>query len=211
VYTLRDDRTVEYGYARDNLVPGAGRLLLDVGTPLGFPTIDLAVQRGYRVVATDLRGVDAVQGNITFKAGDFLEIEFEQQFDRILNISSVEHFGLAGRYGIAKGQPMADLLAMAKLRTLMKPGAMMLLTVPVGVDAVAYPYHRVYGWERLPRLLAGYNIISQEFWAKLGGVDKYISVSEATALATISEMRAKTESAADHYYAIGGFTLEATR
>ena len=59
-----------------------------------------------------------------------------------------------------------DLAAMRKLRDLAKPGGTMLLTIPVGRDAVFAPLHRVYGEERLPRLLEGWAIEEQEFWVK---------------------------------------------
>jgi hypothetical protein len=42
----------------------------------------------------------------------------------------------------------------------------MVMTVPVGQDLVCPPLHRIYGIERLPRLLAGYAIEEQQFWWK---------------------------------------------
>jgi hypothetical protein len=42
----------------------------------------------------------------------------------------------------------------------------MLLTVPVGRDAVFPPLHRVYGSERLCKLLDGYVVEKEEYWVK---------------------------------------------
>jgi hypothetical protein len=42
----------------------------------------------------------------------------------------------------------------------------MLLTVPVGQDAVFMPVHRVYGVKRLPRLLDGFEVQEEMFWVK---------------------------------------------
>jgi hypothetical protein len=48
----------------------------------------------------------------------------------------------------------------------MKPGGVLLLTVPVGRDAVFAPLCRVYGAQRLPRLLEGYRVEKEVFWVK---------------------------------------------
>jgi hypothetical protein len=48
----------------------------------------------------------------------------------------------------------------------MKPGGLMLLTIPAGQDAIFAPRHRVYGNERLPRLLDGYIVEKEAFWVK---------------------------------------------
>ena len=135
IYTLKDDRVIEYNYVYDNLPPGAGSLL-DLGTPANFPTSQFALKQGYRVTAVDLRGHSYKSGSLEFRAGDFLEMRFGRPFDWILNISSVEHFGLAGRYGIMVGDTNADLKTMVKLRILMKPTTTMLLTIPVGQDEI---------------------------------------------------------------------------
>jgi hypothetical protein len=42
----------------------------------------------------------------------------------------------------------------------------MLMTIPCGQDAAIAPWHRVYGQQRLPKLLKGFEIIEEEFWAK---------------------------------------------
>ncbi len=42
----------------------------------------------------------------------------------------------------------------------------MLLTIPVGQDAVFAPLCRVYGAQRLPQLLSGYRVEKDVFWMK---------------------------------------------
>ena len=46
----------------------------------------------------------------------------------------------------------------------------MILTVPVGRDMVCAPQHRIYGAQRLPRLLDGYAVDEEQFWHKDDGV-----------------------------------------
>jgi SAM-dependent methyltransferase len=207
-YTLRDDRTVEYGYVEERLPEGDG-LLLDVGTPQGYPTPQMAAARGWRVIAVDLMARDADGERIRYRRGDLLTVPFDPAtFDYVLNISSVEHFGLAGRYTVAEDDTDADLKAMRRLWELMKPRARMLLTVPVGVDTVVYPLHRVYGQQRLPRLLAGFYVENVRYYAKFHGIDTYQPTDRATALSTAPRCAdPASQRAADHYYAIGCFQL----
>jgi len=54
---------------------------------------------------------------------DILKVDLPaKHFDLVINWSTVEHVGLAGRYGVTKSRPDGDLEAMARLRDLMKPG-----------------------------------------------------------------------------------------
>ena len=89
----------------------------------------------------------------------------DRSFDQIINCSSVEHVGLAGRYGSGE-RPDGDLEAMEILRGLLAPGGRMVVTIPVGRDLVCPPLHRIYGQDRLPRLLDGYVVEEEQFWAK---------------------------------------------
>ncbi|MFQ5911136.1 MAG: DUF268 domain-containing protein, partial [Thermoplasmata archaeon] len=104
---------------------------------------------------------------LRFLQGDILSVPLHKgTFDLIINCSSIEHVGLAGRYGVGEGRPEGDLVAMERMHELIMPGGIMLLTVPVGQDAVFPPWHRVYGEERLPRLLHGYVVEREAFWTK---------------------------------------------
>ena len=57
----------------------------------------------------------------------------------------------------------------AELASLLKPEGRMALTIPIGLDAKFAPFHRVYGKQRLPRLLAPFEVVAEEFWAKPTG------------------------------------------
>ena len=86
-------------------------------------------------------------------------------FDQIINCSSVEHVGLGGRYG-SSADPDGDLEAMSILSESLAPNGKMIMTIPVGRDLVCAPLHRIYGKERMPRLVANYSIEEQQFWHK---------------------------------------------
>ena len=164
---LVGDRDVEWSWVASHVPAGPGEAL-DFG-PGGSHLGLVAAHRGFRVTALDLQPVNwpYMHPGLRFVQGDLLTLPFPKDlFDLVINCSTVEHVGLAGRYGVSEPRPDGDLEAMAYLRTLMKPGATMLLTVPVGRDAVVGALHRVYGPQRLERLLAGYVIEEQQFWSK---------------------------------------------
>jgi hypothetical protein len=85
-----------------------------------------------------------------------------RQFDRILCVSSIEHSGL-GRYGDPL-DPDGDLKAMAGLRDMLNPAGILYLTVPIGADRVVFNLHRIYGPQRLPRLLLGWERLEIAGW-----------------------------------------------
>lgn len=78
-------------------------------------------------------------------------------FAAIVSISSFEHSGL-GRYGDAIDAD-GDLKAMQWASGLLKPGGKLFLAVPLGKDKTVGNWHRIYGRERLPKLLDGWNLI----------------------------------------------------
>ncbi len=80
-----------------------------------------------------------------------------QQFDIAFSISTFEHDGL-GRYG-DKLNPNGDLEAMQKMKSIVKPGGLLFLAVPIGKDTLFWNAHRMYGKHRLPLLFKGWKIV----------------------------------------------------
>ena len=164
--TLDGDRLVEWSFCVARFGDGPSRTL-DFGADTGFLAL-AAAQRGHQVVALDLQP-DALlywHEGVEYVAGDILGQPLAgRSFDLILNCSSVEHVGLAGRYGSGENAD-GDVEAMAVLGDMLADGGRLVLTVPVGRDLVCAPRHRIYGAERLPRLLAGYSVAEQQFWRK---------------------------------------------
>ena len=78
-------------------------------------------------------------------------------------MSSLDHDGL-GRYGDPLC-PDGDLLSIDKIREeLLTPGGVLILSVPVGPDLLAWNLHRRYGPIRLPLLLDGWDVVDKIGW-----------------------------------------------
>jgi SAM-dependent methyltransferase len=202
---LAGDRDIEWSYIASRLPVGAGHVL-DFGCGYGNMSIH-AIQKGYRVLALDLETnlFPWSHPNVEMICGDLLQIDFpSRRFDFILNCSTVEHVGLAGRYGVTFEESDGDLAAMQKLRTLLKPSGKMLMTIPCGQDVSIAPWHRVYGKERLPKLLNGYAIEEEDYWVKRADNRWYPAYKDA-ALAYIPTSHPTFAVACS--YALGCFVL----
>lgn len=203
-YSLRGDRNIEYAFAKSNTPAGNGKRLLDVGPGARVKLGRWARgQRGWSVTAVDILETVNAPG-ISWVTGDLNHLKFDPgYFAFILNVSSIEHFGVPGRYGITELDADADLRAMRRMRKWLAEDGIMVVTLPIGSEEVIFaPYHRVYNNERLTRLFSGYTVAKQEFWNKQGGNnDKFLPCSDGSAFSTIATL------SPHHYYAIGGFVL----
>jgi hypothetical protein len=86
---------------------------------------------------------------------------------------------------------------MEKMARLVKPDGDMVLTIPIGRDAVHKPLHRIYGEERLPRLLEHWEIREAAYWAKPTD-NRFEPVSREQAIG---------EEGSPSYYALGLFVV----
>ncbi len=198
--TLAGDREIEWAWVASHLPDGPGKAF-DFG-PGGSGVSLIAAERGFDVTAVDLEppAWPFEHPRIRFVQGDLLELAIEaESYDVVVSCSTVEHVGLAGRYGVTSGRADGDLAAMSRLRDALSAGGTMLLTIPVGRDAVAAPFHRVYGEQRLPQLLAGFDVEQAEFWAKTDD-EQWRPTGRETALA-FRPADART------LYALGCFVL----
>ncbi|HUJ40905.1 MAG TPA: class I SAM-dependent methyltransferase [Candidatus Acidoferrales bacterium] len=185
--TSMGDRDVEYSFIIGNLPPGPGKAL-DFGCGSARLSLE-AAERGYEVTALDMLpcegGVYWRHPAVQFVVGDVLSVAFpHEHFDIVMNCSAVEHVGLAGRYAVTSQRDTGDLDAMRAMFRFLKPGGLMLLTVPCGRDAVFLPHFRVYGKERLPELLNGFTLEKQEFWLK-DEADRWVFCQPEQALASV--------------------------
>jgi SAM-dependent methyltransferase len=200
-FDLEGEKLIDWGWICANLPPGTKRAL-EIG-PGKSPIIPAMLAMGYEVTAVDSSyDPRSLVDGFRFVHGDFNDLpsnDFacDQRFDVIVLCSVVEHLGLAGRYN-SKADPDADLRAMRRIHVLLEPLGKLLLTIPVGRDAVHAPWHRVYGRERLPGLLEGFRVVKSRFLQKKPGGAWY-DTTEDNALDTPVDIRR---------YALGEMVLE---
>lgn len=205
VPNLLGDRDIEWSWVASEIPLGPGEAL-DFGagdSPLGL----IAAERGFQVTAVDLQEMVRPYRHpgLKFLRGDLMKLPLHGgSFDLIINCSTVEHVGLAGRYAVTEPRPDGDLEAMARLRTLLKPSGRMLLTIPVGRDAVFDPLCRVYGERRLPRLLDGYFVEKEHYWVK-DAENRWMQSDKGAALSF--EAFAGSWDPLQNVYALGCFTM----
>jgi hypothetical protein len=193
---LEGDRAIEWSWVISRIPRNPVRIL-DFGSVQSVMTMT-CVRLGHSVTSIDLRPLEYEQPGVDFRQGDLLSMTFDsERYDVIINSSTIEHVGLAGRYG-SEAMEEGDLSAMAALRRYMKNDGRMLLTIPVGLDDIYPPYHRIYGAERLPRLLEGFSVCEDEFWRKYNGAT-WQRCSSAEAL---------REQGSASLYALGLFVLK---
>src|SRR5580658_5396685 len=176
------ERNVEWTFISVEMPSGPGEAI-EFGCEQGFMSL-LAAQKGFHVLANDLQKqlFTWQHPNVEFRQGDFLQLDLPRShFDLAINCSSVEHVGIAGRYGIELNFDEGDIEVMKRLADILKPGGLLLMTAPCGRDAVMAPWHRVYGAKRLPRLLASFRVIKESYWVKDGN-NRWVAAARQMAL-----------------------------
>ncbi len=164
------DRHYEYAYAVSAIMDFGlvGQQLLDIGSSGSFlPGIMAAL--GCRVTCYDVRDWPMMWPNLRTVKGDLLAAGQEllpcESIDCISCISTIEHLGL-GRYGDSVDVD-GDLVGMNRLVEVLKPGGLIILTLPFGRAEIAYPAHRIYDRARFDRLIAGMEVVDQRFYGPI--------------------------------------------
>ncbi|MEM7530721.1 MAG: DUF268 domain-containing protein [Chloroflexota bacterium] len=135
--------------------------VLDIGCTTSRLPMQLA-SLGYETHGVDIRPYPFQHRNLNFHQVDILKWKTELQFDIVLAISSLEHFGL-GSYGISNQDTNLDQKAVAKIKTMMKPGGQLIVSVPFGQRGANTGY-RVYDYDLLQSVFAGYRWIDSKFF-----------------------------------------------
>jgi SAM-dependent methyltransferase len=197
---LAGDREIEWSWILSRLGNGPGKAL-DLGPGESLFLSTTVAQRGYDVVALDRvrYPYPFVHPDIVLKQGDILTYSLEpSSLDLIICCSTVEHVGLTGRYQTSVAVPDGDIIAMQKLNQAIKAGGYMLFTVPVGLDAIFSPFHRVYGENRLPLLLKGWRALEECYWVK----------ESDNQWSRVLRKQALVKPASQYHYGLGCFVLQ---
>lgn len=169
VNPLCGDRCIEFAFVIEQLTSlDRDKSVLDVGC-CGSPLTTAIRAMGFR----SIHGIDLLPSpvdfpGIEFFSGDFLTAtELNPHYDIVVFCSSIEHFGLEGRYG-AKDSDDADIRALRKAIDLLPVGGVLMLTVPYGVERTIAPWHRVYNKKSnlLKHALANLEVKTESFFAR---------------------------------------------
>jgi len=152
---LVNERIVEQPYVLAAVPFGAG--VLDVGGAESTLALALA-SRGHPVRVVDPRGYPLAHPGLTVSACALSELRLDEPVDCAVALSAVEHFGL-GHYASASAGD--DREALVALRSLVRPGGTLVLTVPFGAVAGVEGFERVYDLASLAELLAGWEVVDR--------------------------------------------------
>jgi len=155
---LVNERIVEHPFVFGALTAlGSGSRILDVGGSESTVGLSLATL-GHRVTIVDPRAHPLAHPNLTHAACRLDELPAPSTpFHAAVALSAVEHFGLE-HYGLDWSDRRADLAALARLRELVAPGGLLVLTVPFDATASVNDFQRVYDEAGLAELLRGWEL-----------------------------------------------------
>jgi hypothetical protein len=177
---LEGDRAIEFPWCIRNFNTKNKLRILDVGC-VQSPLTGMAWRLGHEIVSVDLREIEYEMPGVEFIKKDVTTLDFStNKFDLIIFCSTIEHVGLLGRYS-SNDKEDGDIRAINLCKKWLKDDGKIILTIPVGQDAIIRPYHRIYGEKTLPNLINDYNVINQEYWAKRED-NKWVKVNKNEAL-----------------------------
>lgn len=160
-----NERVIEYPWVYKNIPDLENCRVLDVGAKEGLPVTDMLLEKDNIVYALDINASGSYQkGNLIIEKGDIISTSFEENFfDAVIAVSTLEHIGVAGRYGISGEDELGDLKAMREIFRILKPGGKVLVTVPYGMGR-SLPLNRLYNAERINGIFNDFEIIKSTYF-----------------------------------------------
>ncbi len=163
-----DTRIFEYSYVINRLSQLPTSKVLDVGCVSRSNVLAPALASlGFQVYGIDKREFKLLYPGFQFVKGDVTNTDFPTGFfDVVYAVSTFEHMGLSGRYGINRNGDDTDFAAMTEIKRITKSGGHFLITVPYGRARVIKSWARIYDYSRLHQLLKSWTIINQYYFIR---------------------------------------------
>ncbi|MCK5320170.1 DUF268 domain-containing protein [Candidatus Parcubacteria bacterium] len=185
------DRNLEYPWMIKNINITKGELL-DVGSTACDLLYELLPET-IEINGINLNKQTAKNNKIKLSQGDIRNTGYQNDyFDCITCISTLEHIGVSGRYN-SDNDHDGDIKAMQEMKRILKPGGILLVTVPYGTKDVL-PINKLYNKNRIEKLFNGYDIVEQKFSKFNQKFNLWLETRE--------EEAAKTNMLKDRWYAI---------
>ena len=181
------ERVAELPFVLRSLDLPRGARVLDVGSQWSLLPLFLASE-GYDTVAADVSPVPIVGSGPAVVRADLRRPPFRPAtFDGATMVSTLEHIGV-GFYDERRATD-DDLAVMRALRDLVRPGGVLVLTVPFGRPGVGR-HQRSYDAARLRLATEGWTRAETRFLARRGTAWREATEAEASAIDSVDETNA---------------------
>lgn len=152
-----NERIVEqpFVHAAVGALPPGSRVV-DIGGGESLVGLGLA-SSGYHVTVVEPAGYPYEHPNLTVVERTLEELDADEPADAVVLLSAIEHFGIGAYANNGELDPDADLAAMKRVRDLLAPDGMVVVTTPFGPAAVN-ELERTYDADRLRSLFDGFDI-----------------------------------------------------
>ena len=162
-----DGRMIEYSFVIGKLASLEKGRVLDIGCVARLNLLPTTLASiGWEVYGIDTRQFKFRFPNFHFVLGDITRTAFpDSYFDTVCAVSTLEHIGLSGRYGISNYDPDGDAKAVRETRRILRGGGSLLVTLPCGKEKRQTTLNRVYNRDSLEELFSKWEIKDNEgFW-----------------------------------------------
>jgi 2-polyprenyl-3-methyl-5-hydroxy-6-metoxy-1,4-benzoquinol methylase len=160
------ERFYEYAFAIDQIMKNdiKDKQVIDIGSAMTVLAAVVA-KLGNDVTCIDFQKWSSHLDRVSYLSCDLIAgcpTLKPHSFDFGLCISTIEHVGL-GRWKDPE-DVYGDVKGMQTIYELLKPGALLVLTVPVGLAEVSFPAHRIYNQSRLKKITKDFKVIEEKFY-----------------------------------------------
>ena len=159
---------IEYSFVIGKLVSRDKGKVLDVGCVARLNPVPATLASiGWEVYGIDMRQFKFRFPNFHFVPGDITGTDFPDNFfDAVSAVSTLEHIGLKGRYGISQDDAEGDARAVREIKRILRRGGRLLATLPCGPEARQTTLNRVYSGDSLQDLFSDWEIKDKAFYTQ---------------------------------------------
>lgn len=178
-----DSRMQEYSYIIRKLISLPKGRVLDVGCTARSNYVPaILTSLGWEVWGIDFREFKYKHSNFHLVLEDIRHTSFsDNYFDAVYAVSTIEHIGLSGRYGLSEEDTVGDRKAVQEIFRITHNNGTFLCTVPWGKAKVIKPLQRVYDKTGLSGLFVNFQKAEALYYTQ--GIDGYwVSLPEEKAI-----------------------------